>query len=89
MCEYDKNLMEVNNKRNLFKERINKLEIVHPKLYKKLTPIFNDISLWMLDAQSYMNELKKSIDVLENTKVNNVYGGIAYNPIENKKKKNV
>ena len=89
MCEYDKNLMEVNNKRNLFKEKVNKLELEHPKLYKKLIPIFHDISLWMLGAQSYMNELKQTIDVLENTKVNNVYGGIANNPIHNKSHKNV
>ena len=89
MCEYDKNLMEVNNKRNLFKEKVNKLELDHPKLYKKLIPIFDDISLWMLGAQSYMNVLKQNIDILENTKVNNVYGGIANNPIDNKSHKNV
>ena len=73
MSKYDKKLQEVRARRIMFMSDLNTLECNHPKIYKKLSPLFNDICLWMSYAQEYMDELKQSIENLENRKVNTPY----------------
>ena len=74
MSKYDKKLQEVRARRIMFMSDLNTLECNHPKIYKKLSPLFNDICLWMSYAQEYMDELKQSIEKLEERKVNNQNG---------------
>ena len=62
MCEHEKSLQELDAKRIIFNSHINTLEFEHPKLYKKLMPIFDEISQWMIGAQDYMKDLKISVD---------------------------
>ena len=73
MSEYDKKLQEVNAKRIMFNSHINTLEFEHPKLYKKISHLFEDISYWMESAEFYMNELKQSIDTLEANRANDAH----------------
>ena len=79
MSECDKNLQEVRARRIMFMSDLNTLECDHPKIYKKLSPLFNDICLWMSYAQEYMDALKQSIDTLEATKENNPYVSMGKN----------
>ena len=73
MNEIDKKLLNVTEKRIMFISHINTLECDHHKLYKKLMPIFDEINQWMSSIENYMNELKESIDKLENRKVYTPY----------------
>ena len=73
MNEYDKKLLEVRARRIEFMSDLNTLERDNPKIYKKLSPIFNDICLWMSYAQEHMNELKQSIDTLEANRENDAH----------------
>ena len=66
MCEFDKSLQEIDDKRITFTKEFNNLESKHNKLYKKLMPVFNEINEWMIGAENYMNKLKQSIDKNKN-----------------------
>ena len=74
MNEFDKKLQNVIAKRIMFMSDLNTLECDHHKLYKKLMPLFDDINQWMSVAENYINELKQSIEKLENRKVDNQNG---------------
>ena len=77
MSEYDKRLNTLNDKRAEFGLRVNVLANEHKRIYKKLSSIFFSIDDWMLESQNYMNELKQSIENIENSKLNKPYGGTA------------
>ena len=73
MNEYDKLLAEMKDKRFMLNNNVNRLSAEHPKLYKKISHLFEDISYWMESTEIYMNELKQSIENKKASSENNAY----------------
>ena len=73
MIEFDKLLAEMKDKRFMLNNNVNRLSAENPKLYKKISHLFEDIIYWMESSEIYIDNLKKSIDTLEVKKENNAY----------------
>ena len=73
MNEYEKLLAEMKEARFMLNNNLNRISADHPKLYKKISHLFEGISDWMESEEFYMIELKQCIDKLEVKKENYAY----------------
>ena len=73
MIVFDKLLAEMTDKRYMLNNNVNRLSAENPKLYKKISHLFDDITYWMESAEFYMIEIKQSIENRKASSENNAY----------------
>ena len=73
MIEFDKLLAEITDARYTLNNNVKRLAGDNPKLFKKISHLFENISDWMESTEIYIDNLKKSIDTLEAKKANDSY----------------